>query len=72
MKDNGMTKKIACRFRNELMRLKDFLPFFLSLAMTIALSAPSRAESLKLVGFGDSLMAGYQLPPEDAFPARLE
>jgi acyl-CoA thioesterase-1 len=54
------------------MALKDFLPFFLSLAMTIALSATARAESVTLVGFGDSLMAGFQLPPEDAFPARLE
>jgi acyl-CoA thioesterase-1 len=54
------------------MALKDFLPFFLSLAMTIALSATARADSLSLVGFGDSLMAGFQLPPEDAFPARLE
>ncbi|MCZ4091069.1 MULTISPECIES: arylesterase [Sinorhizobium] len=54
------------------MALKDFLRFFLSLAMTIALSSAVRAESVSLVGFGDSLMAGYQLPPEDAFPARLE
>lgn len=54
------------------MRLKDFLPFFFCLAMTIALSATARAETLSLVGFGDSLMAGYQLPPEHAFPARLE
>ncbi|MFD2345033.1 arylesterase [Sinorhizobium terangae] len=54
------------------MALKDFLRFFLSLAMTIALSSAVRAESVSLVGFGDSLMAGFQLPPEDAFPARLE
>ncbi|WP_442892276.1 arylesterase [Ensifer sp. MJa1] len=40
--------------------------------MTIALSSIARAETISLVGFGDSLMAGYQLPPEDAFPARLE
>nr|WP_244426600.1 arylesterase [Sinorhizobium sojae] len=40
--------------------------------MTIALSAAARAETISLVGFGDSLMAGYQLAPEDAFPARLE
>ncbi|OBZ94454.1 acyl-CoA thioesterase [Pararhizobium polonicum] len=33
---------------------------------------PGLAATLNLVGFGDSLMAGYQLPPEDAFPARLE
>lgn len=31
-----------------------------------------RAAPVALVGFGDSLMAGYQLPPGDAFPARLE
>ncbi|MCA1442014.1 arylesterase [Ensifer sp. IC4062] len=54
------------------MALKDFFRFFLSLAMTIALSSAVRAESVSLVGFGDSLMAGYQLPPEDAFPVRLE
>ncbi|WP_441595642.1 MULTISPECIES: arylesterase [unclassified Ensifer] len=40
--------------------------------MTFALSSTARAETISLVGFGDSLMAGYQLPPEDAFPARLE
>ncbi|MBP2237727.1 acyl-CoA thioesterase-1 [Sinorhizobium kostiense] len=54
------------------MALKDFLAFFFGLAMTIALSGAVRAESLSLIGFGDSLMAGYQLAPEDAFPARLE
>jgi acyl-CoA thioesterase I len=27
---------------------------------------------LKIVAFGDSLTAGYQLPPPDAFPAQLE
>lgn len=30
------------------------------------------AETIPLVGFGDSLMAGYQLPQEDALPVRLE
>lgn len=30
------------------------------------------AEPLQLVGFGDSLMAGYQLPQEDALPAQLQ
>ncbi|WEZ82067.1 arylesterase [Rhizobium sp. 32-5/1] len=55
------------------MRLKGFRAFLLVLA-SIFLSTPvaSRAETISLVGFGDSLMAGYQLPPEDAFPARLE
>ncbi|OCO99704.1 MULTISPECIES: arylesterase [unclassified Ensifer] len=54
------------------MALKGFQRVFLALMMTIALSSAARAETISLVGFGDSLMAGYQLPPEDAFPARLE
>lgn len=55
------------------MRLKGFRAFLLMLA-SIFLFAPlaAQAETISLVGFGDSLMAGYQLPPEDAFPARLE
>lgn len=42
-----------------------FLVFLLSPVMVMA--AP-----VNLVGFGDSLMAGYQLPTSDAFPVRLE
>ena len=34
--------------------------------------AAAFAETIPLVGFGDSLMAGYQLPQEDALPVRLE
>jgi acyl-CoA thioesterase-1 len=30
------------------------------------------ARTIQLVGLGDSLMAGYQLPPGDGFPAKLE
>ncbi|MDQ0420654.1 acyl-CoA thioesterase-1 [Peteryoungia aggregata LMG 23059] len=30
------------------------------------------ADPLQLVGLGDSLMAGYQLPQEDALPAQLQ
>lgn len=32
----------------------------------------AEARTIQLVGFGDSLMAGYQLPPGDGFPAKLE
>lgn len=35
-------------------------------------SEASAAESLTIVALGDSLTAGYQLPPEEAFPAQLE
>ncbi|AYG67689.1 MULTISPECIES: arylesterase [unclassified Rhizobium] len=32
----------------------------------------ANARTIQLVGFGDSLMAGYQLPPGDGFPTKLE
>lgn len=32
----------------------------------------ARAEPLRIVAFGDSLMAGYNLPQPQGFPARLE
>lgn len=35
-------------------------------------TARAEASTIRLVGFGDSLMAGYELAPEEAFPARLE
>ncbi|RFZ86400.1 arylesterase [Shinella sp. WSJ-2] len=55
------------------MSFKAVLGFFASLAITALLSAGAAlAEPIKLVGFGDSLMAGYQLPASDAFPVKLE
>ena len=55
------------------MSFKAALGFFVSLAITALLSAGAAlAEPIKLVGFGDSLMAGYQLPASDAFPVKLE
>lgn len=55
------------------MSFKAVLGFFASLAITALLSAGTAlAEPIKLVGFGDSLMAGYQLPASDAFPVKLE
>ena len=55
------------------MSFKAALGFFASLAITALLSAGlAQAEPVKLVGFGDSLMAGYQLPAADAFPVKLE
>lgn len=38
----------------------------------MAATAPVAAEALDIVGFGDSLMAGYQLESSDAFPNKLE
>jgi acyl-CoA thioesterase-1 len=42
-------------------------------ALTLFLSvSASHARALHIVAFGDSLTAGYQLPPNEAFPAQLE
>jgi acyl-CoA thioesterase-1 len=60
------------RFKGTFMRIKGFCTFLLAITAIVIMPAVSRAEPLSLVGFGDSLMAGYQLPAEDAFPARLE
>ena len=35
-------------------------------------AARTEAGTINIVGFGDSLMAGYELPPEEAFAAQLE
>lgn len=46
---------------------------FIAMALILlAIVRPAAAEPVALVGFGDSLMAGYQLPAEEAFPVQLE
>lgn len=45
---------------------------FTALVCVLALGGPALAETFRIVGFGDSLMAGYQLPAADAFPVKLE
>lgn len=39
---------------------------------SLVLSVAANAGTITLVGFGDSLMAGYQLPPGDGFPEKLQ
>jgi acyl-CoA thioesterase I len=44
-----------------------------SMAIAMAsLTVSARAEPLRIVAFGDSLSAGYELPPEEAFPNQLQ
>jgi acyl-CoA thioesterase-1 len=38
----------------------------------LALGVPAQAEPRQIVGFGDSLMAGYGLNPGESFPEKLE
>jgi acyl-CoA thioesterase-1 len=45
--------------------------FFAAVTLLLSLQNAS-ARTLNIVAFGDSLTAGYQLPPDEAFPARLE
>lgn len=54
------------------MRFKPIILHFL--VMTSLLSAPVAAQEreVQLVGFGDSLMAGYQLAPNESYTAQLE
>lgn len=44
----------------------------ISLVVLTMLLVPARAETLTILAFGDSLTAGYGLPPEQAFPVKLE
>jgi len=54
------------------MRFKVAALHFAVIAAIAFLSAVSAdARTISLVGFGDSLMAGYQLPPGDGFPEKL-
>ena len=51
-----------------------YLAFFLFAAglAFFSTSGPLQAEPLKIVAFGDSLMAGYGLNPGESFPEKLE
>ena len=44
----------------------------ISCALLAAHFAQAQDKPVQLVGFGDSLMAGYQLPPTDSYTAQLE
>ena len=48
------------------------LIILLTAATFVALTTFARAEPVKIVGFGDSLMAGYQLPAGDGFTDQLQ
>lgn len=55
------------------MNVKRLSAFLLAFCVSLMASVTaSRAETLQIVGFGDSLMAGYQLDAAYAFPVRLE
>ncbi|MGF9565765.1 arylesterase [Neorhizobium sp. JUb45] len=41
-------------------------------AFSAVAQSPAPTQSVQIVGFGDSLMAGYQLPPNESYTAQLE
>lgn len=56
------------------MRLTHHITFAALLAvfgLLAPIQGPHALESIRIVAFGDSLTAGYQLPPEAAFPVQL-
>lgn len=56
------------RFKPVLMRFAVGLAAFLAISTT----APAQDRTVNLVGFGDSLMAGYQLAENEGLPAQLQ
>ncbi|MBY5881598.1 arylesterase [Rhizobium ruizarguesonis] len=54
------------------MRFKVAALQFTVIAVALILATAANARTINLVGFGDSLMAGYQLPPGDGFPEKLQ
>lgn len=55
------------------MRFKHGLSILLFVCAALTAAAwPAAAKPLRIVGFGDSLMAGYNLPPGDGFTDKLQ
>lgn len=54
------------------MRFKVGLLHIAVIAGSLLIGTSANAETINIVGFGDSLMAGYQLPPGDGFPEKLQ
>jgi acyl-CoA thioesterase-1 len=54
------------------MTFKALAGAIIAAVLLVSVAVRADAGTIDIVGFGDSLMAGYELPPEDAFPARLE
>ncbi|MBY3183752.1 arylesterase [Rhizobium laguerreae] len=54
------------------MRFKVAALQFTVIAVSLIFATAADARTINLVGFGDSLMAGYQLPHGDGFPEKLQ
>ena len=64
---------MQCRSRQTSARAYAVIGLMLSFAIIAPRAVVADAASpIKLIAFGDSLTAGYQLKPESSFPARLQ
>lgn len=54
------------------MRFKAAIFHFVVIALALISPRIAAAEPVRLIGLGDSLMAGYQLPAEQSYTAQLE
>ncbi len=54
------------------MRFKALGHILLTLLLATGVTKVAKAETMNIVAFGDSIMAGYEIAKEDAFPAQLE
>ena len=72
MRENG-TGRASVTYGLDGMAFKRFYRLLTATFFTLVLSAAAvTAEPARIVGFGDSLMAGYQLDPGQSFPEKLE
>ncbi|MGI9521899.1 MAG: arylesterase [Hyphomicrobiaceae bacterium] len=60
------------RTKRTIARATILVSLLVGLTLHLALSVAAADRPLKIVAFGDSLMAGFGLPASDAFPAQLE
>jgi len=68
-----MAFKSLGKFFGAVPALAKMLPAAASLLLLVlALARPAAAEPVNIVGFGDSLMAGYELAPGEGFTEKLE
>ena len=73
---NSRDRRVPPAYGASAQRLLATLAFALTCILTVGLAtafaSPASARPLRLIAYGDSLMAGLGLPEADAFPAKLE
>lgn len=55
-----------------IMRFQQLLALLAAPLLALSVATTASADQIRVVAFGDSLMAGYRLAPGEAFPEKLE